>query len=153
MTAIYAFQLSLKILLLAQGLPRLLTMLFHTIVLSCVIELPFRNSRADWKISKFAIPVGLWYRCLACCQAASSDACIIDRRWHIVLSMLALICAGINEKTSYAHLLSWYMSKHLTPRWLLVIMPSLYGMHLARLLKLRRYSPSLHLLWTLGMTW
>ena len=43
-----------KILLLAQELPRLLTMLFHTIVLSWVIDLPFRNSRADWKISKFA---------------------------------------------------------------------------------------------------
>ena len=41
-----------KILLLAQGFTRLLTMLFHTIVLSWVIELPFRNSRADWKISK-----------------------------------------------------------------------------------------------------
>ena len=42
----------LKIPLLAQELTRLLTMLFHTIVLSWVIELPFRNSRADWKISK-----------------------------------------------------------------------------------------------------
>ena len=41
-----------KIPLLAQGLTRLLTMLFHTIVLSWVIELPFRNSRADWKISE-----------------------------------------------------------------------------------------------------
>ena len=39
-----------KIPLLAQGLPRLLTMLFHTIVPSWVIEIPFRNSRADWKI-------------------------------------------------------------------------------------------------------
>ena len=43
-----------KIPLLAQGLARLLTMLFHTIVLSWVIELPFRNSRADWKISEVA---------------------------------------------------------------------------------------------------
>ena len=41
-----------KIPLLAQGLPRLLTMLFHTIVPSWVIEVPFRNSRADWKISE-----------------------------------------------------------------------------------------------------
>ena len=41
-----------KIPLLAQGLTRLLTMLFHTIVLSWVIELSFRNSRADWKISE-----------------------------------------------------------------------------------------------------
>ena len=43
---------SFKILLLAKGLPRLLNMLFHTIVLSWVIELPFRNFRADWKTSE-----------------------------------------------------------------------------------------------------
>ena len=41
-----------KIPLLAQGFPGLLTMLFHIIVSSWVIEVPFRNSRVDWKISE-----------------------------------------------------------------------------------------------------
>ena len=37
----------------AQGLPVLLTVLFHTIVLGWIMEIPFRNSRADSKIPKF----------------------------------------------------------------------------------------------------
>ena len=41
-------------------------------------------------------------RRLVCNQAASSDACIKDRRWHTVLSMLVSIYVGINKQSSYA---------------------------------------------------
>ena len=50
----------------------------------------FENSIADSKISEFThSEVG--DRRLACSQAAFSDACIIDKRWCTVLSMLVLI--------------------------------------------------------------
>ena len=40
-------------------------------------------------------------RRLVCNQTASSDACIKDRRWHTVSSMLVSICVGINKQSSY----------------------------------------------------
>ena len=42
-----------KISLLARGLSGLLTVLFHTIFLGLIVEIPFENSRADLKISEF----------------------------------------------------------------------------------------------------
>ena len=44
---------SFKILLLASGLPGLLIVLFHTIVLGWIVEIPFGNSRVDSKMSEF----------------------------------------------------------------------------------------------------
>ena len=64
------------------------------------MELPFENSRADLKITEFTHSQAGGRR-LACNKAASSDACIIDRRWCTVLSLLASICVGIDKQNPY----------------------------------------------------
>ena len=59
LTACYSWQHNIglsaffKILLLAKGLSGLFILLFCTIVLGWIVEIPFENSRADLKISEF----------------------------------------------------------------------------------------------------
>ena len=73
-------------------------MLFYTNVLGRNVQIPFGNSRAGSKIFEFTHS---WAggRSLACNQAASSDACIIDRRLCTVISILVMICVGIDKQS------------------------------------------------------
>ena len=76
-----------------------------------LIEIPFKNSRADSKISKFTHSQA-GSRHLACNQAASSNTYVIDRRWCTVLSMVVSIL--INRV--HTCLLSCPKSRHSTPQ-------------------------------------
>ena len=83
----------------------------HLDYATLLIEIPFKNSRADLKMSKFTHSQG-GSRHLVHNQAASSNAYVIDRRWYIVLSVLVSIL--INRV--HTCLLSCPKSKHLTPQ-------------------------------------
>ena len=87
--------------MLAKGLSGLHIVLFCTIVLGWIIG----NSIWEfysWLVDTWVyIFLGWQYRCLVHNQAVSSDACIIDSRWCIVLSMLVSICVGIDKQSSY----------------------------------------------------
>ena len=119
--------------MLAWTLPGLLTVLFHPIVLCWSMEISFGESRADSKIVKF---MHYWAgsRCLVCIQAASSNACIIDRKWQTVL---IYACINIDKQSSNTLTLMYKASQSIQHlRWLQVIISSLYEVRLVRLMKL-----------------
>ena len=97
----------------------------------------FEDSRADSKISEFTYSYAGGSGHLACIEAVSSDACIIDRRWCTVLSTVVLILIG-RVILAWFHVASqsiWHLKK-----WQ-VVMSSLYAVHLARPRKLDTLLP------------
>ena len=131
--------------LLARRLPGLHTVLFHTIVLGGFMEIRFR---ADSKISKFVAFLGCRYiyRSAAHNQAYSDAACIIDRRWRIVLSRLV----SISIYRVHTCLLSCRKSKCSTPKVITVRYVITLCSVFAQTIEVG-YPPSLLLLWTLAI--
>ena len=64
------------------------------------MEIPFKNSRDESKISKFTHSLAS-DRHQKCDKAASCNACIMEKIWHTVLFVLASICFGIDKQISH----------------------------------------------------
>ena len=96
---IYAFQLSLK--------SRCWLECFLDCSLCCSASLVWAEL---WKFLSRILEMTRRYefmhslagdRCQKRNKAASSNACIMDRRWRTVLSVLASMCFGIDKQSSY----------------------------------------------------
>ena len=125
------FSAFFKISLLAWRLPGLLTVLFHTIVLGWIVEIPFGNSRANSKISKFT------HSYFEASGMSSVQPSYLQRCLYHWQEMV--------HCTIYAR-----KSKHSTPKVIIchyvITLCSVFGQTIEI-----GYSPSFLLLWTLAI--
>ena len=128
----------------------LLLGVFGTIFLGWIAWILFRD---NFKIFKFYNIPGLVV-VLLCNRGIYSDACIIDSRWHTLLSMFGLyrlVLVSINRLSINYNkcLLLCHKSKHSTPKMITghCIISSLYAVHLPTLMSSEvRCSPSLFII-------
>ena len=97
--AIFAFQLSLKSRFWLEGFLNCSLCCFASLIWAELWKCLSRILEMTWRYEFTHSLAG--DRCQKCNKAASSNACIMDRWWCTVLSVLALMCFGIDKQSSY----------------------------------------------------